>query len=99
VAWLSGSRLARRLTDRLSSGSRLLSGPAGQLDDLSALWLTGQGQIDWTVVIVQPGLVTSRVNSSSTVKTILSDTLQNVTQFAASFVVYGSPLPEKGSQG
>jgi hypothetical protein len=34
----------------------------------------------------------------STVKTILSDTLQNITQFAASLVVYGSPLPEKGGQ-
>ncbi|MFI5590136.1 DEAD/DEAH box helicase [Amycolatopsis sp. NPDC051758] len=99
VAWLSGSRLARRLTDRLSSGSSLLTGLTGQLDDLFALWLTGRGQIDWTVVIVQPGLITSRVNSSSNVKTILSDTLQNVTQFAADLIVYGSPLPEKGSHG
>ncbi len=48
--------------------------------------------------LVQPGLVTSRVNSSSTVKPLLSEILKKVTQFASAVVVYGSPLPKKGNR-
>ncbi|MBE8516015.1 DEAD/DEAH box helicase family protein [Amycolatopsis sp. H6(2020)] len=89
VAWLSPSRLARRLRYRLREGSTLLTGPASDLDHLFDRWLTGAGEISWTITIVQPGLLTGKINSSSNIKTILSHTLDNVSQFSAALTVYG----------
>ena len=89
VNWLDGSRLAARLTDRLRSGSRILHGEPAGLDELFGQWQTGAGRITWTIAIVQPGLVSGKVNSSSNVKTMLSDTLENVAQFGAESEVFG----------
>jgi hypothetical protein len=89
VRWLDVSRLAKRLLDRLASGSRVVYGQSDALTSLLDGWAKAAAPAGFVISIVQPGLVVGRVNASQNAKVVLNDALEWINQHDADFLVIG----------
>jgi len=87
VVWLQLDALARRLSDRLESGSSVAAGDAEQLGRELKEWGATPVPTSWSITVVQPGLRGAKANSKRNIKTMLSDVLAWVSQHGAEFRV------------
>jgi hypothetical protein len=87
VVWLQLDALARRLSERLESGSRVVTGDTEQFGRLLEEWGTTPTATSWSITVVQPGLRGAKANSKRNIKIMLSDILDWVSQHVAEFRV------------
>jgi hypothetical protein len=89
VRWFDTQRLSQRLIDRVHSGSRILYGRPDELLSRLDAWRNSPVGVRFSVSVVQPGLRVSRVNQQVNLKSLISDTLEWVSQHDAAFHVVG----------
>lgn len=85
VAWFQIDAVARRLLERLESGSYVAAGDPDQLRHLLAEWSSVPEPASWSVTVVQPGLSGAKANTKRNVKIMISDVLDWVSQHDAEF--------------
>lgn len=81
-------RLARRLLERLATGSSVLKGNESSLVELLSSWSESPVPTRWSIAVVQPGLRADQVNESQNVRVMLNDFVEWVAQHDANPVVY-----------
>ncbi|WP_255361060.1 DEAD/DEAH box helicase [Kutzneria sp. 744] len=87
--WLHAAQLARRLLDRLRTGSKVAHGDPDQVQQLLADMVAGCVAVDWGIAVVQPGLVAAAVNAKATIKVMVTELRELALQVDADFVVIG----------
>jgi hypothetical protein len=87
VVWLQLDALARRLSERLESGSRVVTGDTAQFSRLLKEWSMTPTATSWSITVVQPGLRGAKANSKPNIKVMLSDILDWIAQHDAEFRV------------
>jgi Type III restriction enzyme, res subunit len=89
VRWLDTKRLAERMLDRVSSGSKILYGKPDELHDKLKEWSGNPVGGRFSISVIQPGLRVSSVNRQVNLKSLISDVLEWVSQHDAILHVVG----------